>query len=155
MGQERGGHTLQPTALVHDAFVKLAGPAGGEIRWEGSRHFYNAAAEAMRRILVDHVRKHGAEKRGGAQRRVDLEGVDVPLAMDVTDWEGLDRAMADLQREDERRYQGVMYRFFAGLSEEQTAALMNISEKTVQRDWKAARMYLLTKLSEAGDVGES
>jgi RNA polymerase sigma factor (TIGR02999 family) len=147
MSRERGSHTLQATALVHEAFVKLAGRTP-DVQWEGSRHFYNAAAEAMWRVLVDHARKRSAEKRGGEKKRQDLDDVDVPIELEGTNWEDLDRALNDLKQEDERRHQVVMYRFFAGLSEEQTAALMNVSEKTIQRDWKTARMYLLSKLAQ-------
>ncbi len=151
---KRPGYTLQPTALVHEAFAELA---GGGMDWQSSRHFFNAAALAMRQILVDYDRARGARKRGGDARRVNLEDVDqLPGARQVdpdeTDWEALDNALQDLKREDERRHQVVMYRYFAGLSEEKTAELMGLSEKTVQRDWKVARLFLLARL-RADDKG--
>src|SRR5687767_10335651 len=96
MARERVGHTLQPTALVHEAFAKMVGgDDGGEraVPWQNSRHFFNAAAEAMRQLLVDHARRRGAEKRGGQLERVDLDGIDVAQSTDVVDWEGLDRAL--------------------------------------------------------------
>jgi RNA polymerase sigma factor (TIGR02999 family) len=148
---QRAGHTLQPTALVHEAFAELA---QANVAWEGSRHFFNAAAQAMRQILVDHARSRGARKRGGGMGRLDLDKVTMagPAGSDddEIDWEALDVAMADLQRQDPRRHQVVMYRYFAGLSEEKTAELMEISEKTVQRDWKVARLFLLARLGGSG-----
>ena len=154
MGGERSDHTLQATALVHEAFVDLA---GREPNWQGSRHFFNAAAEAMRRILVDHARTRRAQKRGGDRRRADLADVDVTSpepAEEGTDWEALDHALEALRREDERRYQVVMYRYFTGLREDQVAGVLGVSEKTVQRDWKAAKAYLLAHMA-AGGAGPS
>ena len=91
MAWERAGHTLQPTALVHEAFARLAGNPQA-VAWESGRHFYNIAAEMMRQLLVDHARRRSAAKRGGKLRRVDLEQVDVALPVDDTDWLGLDQA---------------------------------------------------------------
>src|SRR5688572_3532175 len=145
MAAERAGHTLQATALVHEAFAKLVG--GGRVAgWEGSRHFFNAAAEAMRQLLVDHARRRAAAKRGGGMGRVDLEGVDVPAPGEV-DWQALDEALAELRKQDDRRYQVVMLRYFAGLPEHKVAQCLGLSEKTVQRDWKVARMFLLAQLT--------
>jgi RNA polymerase sigma factor (TIGR02999 family) len=145
MAKERAGHTLQTTALVHEAFTRMVGNVGA-IPWESSRHFYNVAAEVMRQLLVDHARRRSAEKRGGKLQRVDLEKVDVPFSVDDTDWLGLDQALEALKKEDQRRYQVVMLRYFAGLPEAQIARHLDVSEKTVQRDWKVARMFLLAQL---------
>ena len=152
MAREPAGQTLQATALVHEAFVRLVG--GDKAGWENSRHFFNAAAEVMRKLLVDHSRRRSASKRGGGQgRRVPLEDVDVAapgaaatLPLDGVDWEALDRALAELKGEDPRRYQVVMLRYFAGLPEHEVAKCLDISPRTVIRDWKTARMFLLAAM---------
>ena len=146
MARERVGHTLQATAVVHEAFARMLGGSPADASWESSRHFYNAAAEVMRQLLVDHARRRGAEKRGGGLQRVDLAGIDVEAPLDNVDWEGLDAALAELKKRDERRYQVVMLRYFAGLPEHDVAKCLDISEKTVQRDWKVSRMFLLAQL---------
>jgi RNA polymerase sigma-70 factor (ECF subfamily) len=145
------GHTLQPTALVHEAFLKIF--SGQPVAWETSRHFYNAAAEVMRQILVDHARRRSARKRGGGRARVELDEqptAAVPGA-DV-DWEALDHALNDLRQLDERRYQVVMLRYFAGLTDAQVAASLGLSEKTVERDWRTAKAFLRGRLEELGVV---
>lgn len=145
MAKERAGHTLQTTAVVHEAFARMVGNIES-VPWESSRHFFNIAAEVMRQLLVDHARRRAAEKRGGKLQRVDLDNVDVPFSPDDTDWLGLDQALEALKKEDDRRYQVVMLRYFAGLPEEQIAKHLGVSEKTIQRDWKVARMFLLAQL---------
>jgi DNA-directed RNA polymerase specialized sigma24 family protein len=114
----------------------------------------------MRQLLVDHARRRGAAKRGGAGGRVELEGLEVAappvaaeagLPVDGVDWEALDLALAELRREDERRYQVVMLRYFAGLPEEEVARCLGVSARTVIRDWKTARMFLLTAMKRGGD----
>ena len=145
MAKERAGHTLQTTAVVHEAFARMVGNIEN-VPWESSRHFYNAAAEVMRQLLVDHARRRAADKRGGKLQRVDLENVDVPFSPYDTDWLSLDQALVALKKEDDRRYQVVMLRYFAGLPEEQIARHLGVSEKTIQRDWKVARMFLLAQL---------
>jgi RNA polymerase sigma factor (TIGR02999 family) len=137
--------TLQPTALVHEAYIKLVGGAGME--YQSRQHFYNTAARAMRRILVDYARERGAEKRGGGRQRVDFEGVDVPIG-DAVDWIALDEAMKKLEAADPRRHEVVMLHHFAGLQLKEIADVMQVTEKTVQRDWKAAKLFLLTELDE-------
>jgi RNA polymerase sigma factor (TIGR02999 family) len=146
MSRERRDHTLQPTALVNEAFLKVV---ASRHSWESSRHFYNAVAQAMRTILVDHARTKRAAKRGGADhKRVEMTDVAAPMADDDSvDLEALDRALDRLQKEDERRHQVVMYRYFAGLSEERIAELLNVSEKTVRRDWQTAKLFLLAEMS--------
>ena len=146
MARERVGHTLQATAVVHEAFARMLGGNPGEGSWQSSKHFFNAAAEVMRQLLVDHARRRGAEKRGGGLQRVELEGLEVEAGADGVDWEGLDEALAELKKRDERRYQVVMLRYFAGLPEHDVAKCLDISEKTVQRDWKVSRMFLLAQL---------
>jgi RNA polymerase sigma factor (TIGR02999 family) len=154
MAKERAGHTLQTTAVVHEAFARMVGNIEA-VPWESSRHFYNIAAEVMRQLLVDHARRRGAEKRGGKLQRVDLDKVDVAFSPDDTDWLSLDQALDSLKREDDRRYQVVMLRYFAGLPEEQIAKQLGVSEKTVQRDWKVARMFLLAQLEGDDPMAKS
>ena len=140
MAQERPDHTLQATALVNEVYLKLV--AGQELAFESREHFFNAAAQAMRRLLVDHGRARAAQRRGGGAKRLDVDKLD--LAQPVgPDWAALDEALDKLQKLDPRRFQVVMYRYFGGLQDGEIAKIMKVTTKTVQRDWKAARMYLL------------
>jgi len=148
MAEERSDHTLQPTALVHEAFLRLWRPmeAGGpanarEIRSRG--HFFAAAAEAMRRILIEAARRRRSLKRGGGWRRSELP--DALTLQDATDWDGLlslDEALAHLQQEDPDSYRLVMLRYFGGLSMADAAASLGISERTAHRYWNFARAWL-------------
>ena len=145
MSRERANHTLQATGLVHEAYIKLVG--ANEIKYQSRAHFFNAAAEAMRRLLVDHSRATKATKRGGDKARIALE--DVNLAVhDTTSihYEALDVALNELKSQDERRYQVVMLRYFAGLDEKAIAEALELSVKTVQRDWKTSKIFLLERL---------
>lgn len=144
MSRQEAGHTLQPTALVHEAILKLTGNDSGVHRanWRSSRHFFHAAAEVMRQILVDHARGKAAQKRGGDLHRLPIENVELATVAPETDWEGLDRALAELQRIDPRRYQVVMLRYFTGLSDQQIAQSLEVSERTAQRDWQTAKLFL-------------
>lgn len=152
MAGERADHTLQPTALVHEAFVKIL--AGQGPSWEGRRHFYNAVTDAMRKILVDHARHKKAQKRGGGLARLDLEHIDPAGKQEQVDYEALDAALAQLQKMDERRYRVVMYRYFSGLREQEIADLLQLTVKTVQRDWKVARQFLAAQIGgSANDSG--
>lgn len=144
--RERSDHTLQATALVNEAYVKMCG--GREVGWQSRAHFYNAAAEAMRKILVDHARGKNARKRGRDRNRVDLDRVDVAQVSDDMDVEGLDAALIRLKDVDARRHQVVMLRYFSGLTEEQVAQVLDVAVKTVQRDWKTAKIFLLTEIKE-------
>lgn len=148
MERERPDHTLQATALVNEAFLKMAG--GPQVNWGSRRHFFNAASEAMRKILVDHARRKSAHKRGGSRHHIDIEDAQ-PLAENVEelDLDLLDHALARLQKLDERRYRVVMYRYFSGLMEEEVAGLLGVSLKTVRRDWKTARIFLRADLERA------
>jgi RNA polymerase sigma-70 factor (ECF subfamily) len=144
MSQERPNHTLQPTALVNEAFVKMAG--GARAKWQSQRHFYNAAAEAMRKILVDHARAKAAQKRGGDRARVNIDDVNLKKYEDSSRFVALDAALEKLQKIDERQYWVVMYTYFSGLQDEQIARMLGVSSKTVQRDWNAAKAFLVTEL---------
>lgn len=142
MAREASGHTLQPTALVHEAWMSLVGQDGEALSWDSRAHFFGAAALAMRRILVDRARRVQSEKHGGLMRRQPLEGVDQAVDPEEVDILGLDRALFDLAARDPRAAQVVELRFFAGLSVEDTASVLGISERTVAREWNVARAWL-------------
>jgi RNA polymerase sigma factor (TIGR02999 family) len=145
--QERPGHTLQATALVHEAYLRLAG-AG--IPWSSPAAFYTAAAEAMRRILIEHARKRNRIKRGGDARRLDLDLSHV-AELDDTDPDrivALDDAFRRLEGADPRAASVVALRFYAGLTIEQTAAALGLSERTVKREWEFARAWLFECLAK-------
>jgi RNA polymerase sigma factor (TIGR02999 family) len=145
---ERPGHTLQATALVHEAYLRLVG-AGGEPAWEDRRHFFAAAAEAMRHILIDHARRRQRVKRGGGQRRVALEAVECPAPARGEDLLALDEALDGLAREAPRKAELVKLRFFAGLSVEEAADCLGISRATADRDWAYARAWLYDRVRAA------
>ena len=148
LGEERTGHTLQPTALVHEAYLRLIGSE--DIKWESRAHFFGAAAQAIRRILVDHARTRGRLKRGGPDHeRTPLEGLDVvaPPSSDA-DMLALDEALTRLTALDPARARVVELRYFGGLSLEDTARTMNVSVATVSRYWEFARVWLHRELSQ-------
>ncbi|MFN7938377.1 MAG: sigma-70 family RNA polymerase sigma factor [Bryobacteraceae bacterium] len=140
---ERVGHTLRPTALVHELYVKLAGADPLDLKDRG--HFLAIAARQMRRLLVDHARQAGSQKRGGI--RVELNLGDRQSADSGYDVSHLNEALDKLEKEDERAARIVELRFFAGLTEEETASALDISRSTVRRDWDYARAWLLAELS--------
>ena len=151
MAGERANHTLQATALVNEAYVRLAGTSGREVAWANRAHFYAAAAEAMRRILIEHARARGAVKRGGRAKYTitDLGHVaDLALEKNPEEIMALDQAILRLEGEDARAADVVRLRFFAGLSIEHTALAMGVSERTVKRDWEFARAWLFRTLNE-------
>jgi RNA polymerase sigma factor (TIGR02999 family) len=144
MAQERVGHTLSATALVHEAYVRLVGDQ--DAKWDGRGHFYAAAAEAMRRILIEHARGRGRVKRGGGRQRVPLSVVDLAAEQDPEQILALDAAIERLAVEDGRLAEIVRLRFYAGLSVEETAAALGVSDRTVKRDWAFARAWLQREL---------
>ena len=148
MRRESAAHTLQPTALVNEAYLRLA---PNEANWEDRRHFFGAAAEAMRRILVDHARRRLAEKRGAEFERVTLDGaaLDVPAAQSSLDVLQLDDLLDKLRAESPRLADLVNLRFFAGLSIEDAAVALKISPATAKRDWAFARAWLHQQLTAA------
>ncbi len=149
MAQEPAGQTLQPTALVHEAFLRLE--TDGALHWENKRHFFSAAAEAMRRILVERARSQGRVKRGGGRLRVSLSAVDLPARQeDAIDVLALDGVLQRLQHKDPRKHDVVMLRYFAGLSIEETATALNISLATANRDWSFARAWLHSEMAHDG-----
>ncbi|WP_448990285.1 sigma-70 family RNA polymerase sigma factor [Luteitalea sp.] len=145
--RERTDHTLQPTALVHEAFLRLAETPGAS--WENRAHFVAVAARVMRRVLVDHARGRNALKRGNGEIRVPLDDVDVAAVGQDVDLVALDDALARLATLDERQARIVELRFFGGLSVPETAALIGASERTVKRDWQVARAWLTRELSSS------
>lgn len=136
---EREGHTLQPTALVHEAFLKLVGQ---ETEWQNRNHFFAIAANVMRRILVDYARGHRAEKRGGSADRVALDDAFAFARERPAEFIALDEALAELARVDPRRASVVEMRFFGGMSNAEIAALFGVHENTILRDWNLARAWL-------------
>ena len=138
--QQAPGQTLSPTVLVHEVYVKLAHAAPLEL--DDRRHFFALAARAMRQIIVDHARRAAAQKRGAGARAVTIEIADESPATPPTDLLALDRALDELAKLDERLARMVELRFFAGLSVEETAEAMQISARTVKRDWRKARAFL-------------
>lgn len=144
MRLERPGHTLQATALVHEAYVRLVSDA--QLEWDGRGHFYAAAAEAMRRILIDHARRVGAAKRGGGWQRGMACVADLVDENVVAHAIELDDAIEALRKHDPRAASVVQLRFYAGLSVEQTAAALNVAPRTVDRDWRYARGWLCDRL---------
>ena len=145
MGEERAGHTLEATALVHEAYLRLVGDT--EVHWQGRGHFYAAAAEAMRKILIDHARRRGAAKRGGGLRAVT--GV-LDLASDekVSEALALDEHLSRLETEDPQAAGVVRLRFFAGLTIDETADALHVSPRTVKRNWEFARAWLANALKD-------
>jgi len=145
MAAERGAHTLQATALVHEAYVRLFHPDSES--WEERRHFYATASEAMRRILIEHARRGGAQKRGGSAARVTLGAADIPVELDFDRAAALHEALEILEQEDERAASVARLRFLIGLEVEETAKALSISERTVRREWTYARARLFEILN--------
>jgi RNA polymerase sigma factor (TIGR02999 family) len=140
---EREGHTLQPTALVHEAFLKLVEQ---DTRWQNRGHFFAMAANQMRRILVDYARSYKAEKRGGAAEKVSLDDAFVFVKEKPAEMIALDEALQELAKIDQRRSQVVELRFFGGLSNEEIAEVLGVHVNTVVRDWSLARAWLKTQI---------
>jgi RNA polymerase sigma factor (TIGR02999 family) len=141
MARERPGHTLEATALVHEAYLRLVGGEQAQ-RWESRRHFFGAAAEAMRRILVEAARRKGRIKRGGDVERVHLEDAAIVCAVDQDDLVALDDALRKLEAEDPASAEIVRLRYFAGLSHEEAASVLGVSTVTAKRTWRYARAWL-------------
>ena len=146
LARAQPGQTLQPTALVHEAYLKLA---DGDATWSGSGHFFGAAAQAMREIIVDHVRRRTAKKRGGGLRALHLDGafdfcVD---GMPAEDTLAVDRAIQELEREHPRKAAVVVMRYFGGMSTDQIASALDVTSRTVEREWRFARAVLAETLA--------
>jgi RNA polymerase sigma-70 factor (ECF subfamily) len=145
---ERGGHTLQPTALVHEAYLRMAG--GENVPWQNRAHFLGCAARVMRNVLVDHARARRAGKRGGGGARVTLtEALGLADSRDV-DLAALDDALTALAETDEQKARIVELRYFGGLSEVEVAEVLGISERTVRRGWTMAKAWLRREMLRGG-----
>lgn len=145
LAHEKPGHTLQATALVHEAYLRLVDVDKIQ-QWESRGHFFAAAAEAMRRILVDRARRRNALKRGGGQDRIDLPDLPADANADQLDLLALNDALEKLEAEEPQKAQVVKLRFFAGCSLEQTAQMLGISRATAERHWAVARAWLFGQL---------
>lgn len=149
------GNTLQPTALVHEAFMRVVGKQ--DPGWDNKGHFFAAAAEAMRNVLIDQARRKKRLKRGGDRKRIDVRDFDVPLASPVDDILALDEAIEALRQDDPRKAEIVSLRYFAGLSREETAAALDMSVSTVDREWRyiVARLHKALRGTEPPDAGRT
>jgi RNA polymerase sigma-70 factor, ECF subfamily len=143
LSRERSDHTLSPTALVNEAYMRLVGQQG----WNDRTHFFSVAAQVMRRILVDYARSRYAAKRGGHLFRVDLHETDVIVTNRSEDILALDNVLSRLSAQDQRQARIVELRFFAGLAEEEIAELLEISTRTVKREWSFAKAWLKRELA--------
>lgn len=145
LARERAGHTLQPTALVHETYLRLAGHH--RIHWQDRGHFLALAATTMRRVLVSHARARLAEKRGGGGSAASLEDVREPAAERAEELVALDDALGALAGLDDRQARVVELRYFGGLTVEETAAVLGVSPATVKLDWSLARAWLRRELA--------
>jgi RNA polymerase sigma factor (TIGR02999 family) len=145
VGRERDGHTLQTTALVNEAYVRLAG--GQKIEWQNRAHFFAVTAQVMRRILIDHARCRHYVKRGGEAQRVSFDDAALMSPERAAELVALDEALNELAKLDARKSRVVELRYFGGLSLEETADVLEVSVMTVRRDWRAAKAWLYRALS--------
>jgi RNA polymerase sigma-70 factor, ECF subfamily len=158
MRRERPDHTLQATALVHEAYVKLLEQRS--VDWQSRAHFFGIAAQLMRRILIDHARSHLRQKRGGENQKVSLDGALVFSEQQSAEMLAVDESLQRLEKVDPRQARVVELRFFGGLNVEEIAEILKVSDKTVKRDWSVARAWLYADMKKShgtnlGTVGES
>lgn len=150
LNKERVNHTLQPTALVHEVYLRLTNL--NQMKWENRAHFYAISATTMRRILVDHAREIAADKRGGEMRRITLERIQVANEDKATDLLELDEALTKLAHIEERKARVIEMNFFGGLNQKEIAEVLNVTEKTIQRDLKFAKLWLYRELTRENDA---
>jgi RNA polymerase sigma factor (TIGR02999 family) len=161
LAEEAPGQTLQATALVHEAYLRLVKPASGDRgpaeqpQWDGRRHFFAAAAEAMRRILINRARDRGRRKRGGGWRRLRLEHIDISLAEPPDELLDLSDALDKLAQEDPACAELVKLRFFAGLTLDEAAETLGVVRRTADRYWAFARSWLYAALRKGEDAAET
>lgn len=144
LAQEKPGQTLQATALVHEAWLRIGG--GGEFAWDSRRHFFAAAAEAMRRILVERARRGKRLRHGGGVERVELSDDDLAFEVPIEDVVAADEALAALEATDPRAREIVNLRFFTGLTNQETADVMGLSVATIEREWQFIRTFMQSAL---------
>jgi RNA polymerase sigma factor (TIGR02999 family) len=147
--RERAGHSLQPSDLVHEAYLRLVDTS--RVSWQGKTHFFAVSARQMRRILVDHARARKAQRHGGGVRRLTLKESIVPSPGKPVDVLGLDEALTKLAALSPRQSRTVELRFFGGLTIPETACELGVSEETVKLDWRMAKVWLLRELGSAGE----
>jgi RNA polymerase sigma factor (TIGR02999 family) len=156
LAREKPGQTLQETALVHEAYVRLVGSAdtagGREPRWDSRGHFFAAAAEAMRRILIDRAREKRSQKRGGGRKRLDLDALDLATRATPDQLLAVDDALAKLARQDPAAARLVELRYFAGLTVEEAGKALGVATATAYRHWKYARAWLHGELLGSGEA---
>ncbi|HTG85721.1 MAG TPA: sigma-70 family RNA polymerase sigma factor [Pyrinomonadaceae bacterium] len=145
MSRERKGHTLQTTALINEAYVRLVDQR--EVQWANRSHFFAISAQIMRRILIDHARRYAYAKRGGGARQVSLDETATVALGDLSEFLRLDEALKSLAELDPRRSQVVELKYFGGLNNDEIAGVLKISKNTVIRDWNMARAWLYSQLS--------
>jgi RNA polymerase sigma factor (TIGR02999 family) len=146
LSRESSDHTLQPTALVHEAYLRLIGP--DDRSWENRAHFFASAVEAMRRILIDHARSKSAQKRGGGKQNITLHEEDVANPQRCDQLLLLDEAIESLELLDPAKAQLVKMKFFAGMTTAEAAQILDLSDRTAERHWAYARVWLLRELNE-------
>jgi RNA polymerase sigma-70 factor (ECF subfamily) len=146
LSRERDSHTLQPTALVNEAYLRLVDQT--RVNWQNRAHFYGIASSMMRRVLIDHARARASGKRGGAAIHFSLEDIQIPLEERAAGFVALDEALKTLELMDQRKCKVVEMRFFGGLSDEEIAEVLGVTTRTVQRDWTKARLWLYRELSQ-------
>ena len=147
MAHEPAGHTLQATALVHEAWLRLIGPH--EVNWNGRNHFFSAAAEAMRRILVEHARRKLARKHGGGQARIDIDEAEIPDERSPDKLLCVHEALDELAADAPLQAEVVKLRFFVGMSHAEIAEVLGVSEKTSKRYWTHAKAWLSQRIQES------
>jgi RNA polymerase sigma factor (TIGR02999 family) len=147
MARESQEHTLQPTALVHEAWLALVG--NEKVQWEGRAHFFGAAAEAMRRILINNARHRRARRHGGGQHRLDIQEIEVASVLKDDEMLAVDESLEKLAAHDQTKAELVKLKYFVGLSNQETAAVLGISEPTVKRYWTYARAWLLAAIESS------
>lgn len=147
MSRERRDHTLQPTALVHEAFIRLSNQGG--IDWQNRSHFFGVASRLMRQILVDHARTHAAAKRGNNPIRFSVDDIDIPIEERAGSIIALSDALDRLAQIDAQQASVVEMRFFGGLTNSEIATALDVSERTVVREWKSAKLWLYRELNNS------
>ena len=148
MVNERAGHTLQPTALIHEAYIRLVGPQGEQPDFDCRAHFFTAAAEAMRWILIDHARRKLTKKRGGDQVRAPLDEAEFESEVPPDELLAIDEALKKLEIENPQAAEVVKLRYFAGMTVPEAAKVLDVSPRTVDRTWQGAKAWLFRELAD-------